>query len=454
MNSKVVLLVSILLIHCALSWGAIHHLRTSDDERNWFLVENFGFSYGGLINITVKNFQATPSETAVELLVVISSTDSSGVADPCSIDTNSQFHVLLDEISSHNKFPFVITRTIAPQSDPATIRQEGLYSIYYRKKQCDVSSAVSLDMDLVLANRGPDGSLDYLSAGDAQLPLIFFIFFGVHGALFVIWTIHILRHRAETKRIHYLMAVLVMLKLLSLFFDALKYHFVQTSGYAIGMTVMYYIFTFLKGLMLFTIIMLIGAGYSLIKPFLSDREKKIFLVVLPLQLLANVAKVIVDETIPGSQSWITWSDVFYLIDIVCCCAIMMPIVWSIRHLREASEADGKAAFNMHKLTLFRQFYIMIITYIYFTRIVVFLMEATLPFRLTWLGQLFQELATFIFFVVTGYLFRPVPENPYLKVDTGDDDDEDIESRGAMPSTEETGTTAIEMQTRAPKEAQD
>lgn len=34
-------------------------------------------------------------------------------------------------------------------------------------------------------------------------------------------------------------------------------------------------------------------------------------------------------------------DVFHLVDIICCCAILFPIVWSIKHLREASQTDGK-----------------------------------------------------------------------------------------------------------------
>ena len=92
-------------------------------------------------------------------------------------------------------------------------------------------------------------------------------------------------------------------------------------------------------------------------------------------------------------------------DIVCCCAILFPIVWSIRHLRQAAGADGKAEHNLMKLTLFRQFYIMVVTYIYFTRIVVFLLAATLPFQLLWLRYLFTELATLAFYVVTGYKFK-------------------------------------------------
>ena len=101
--------------------------------------------------------------------------------------------------------------------------------------------------------------------------------------------------------------------------------------------------------------------------------------------------------------WLTWRDVLHLVDIICCCAILFPIVWSIRHLFGGPRigADGKAENNLMKLTLFRQFYIMVVTYIYFTRIVVFLLAATLPFQLLWLRYLFTELATLAFYVVAG-----------------------------------------------------
>ena len=55
------------------------------------------------------------------------------------------------------------------------------------------------------------------------------------------------------------------------------------------------------------------------------------------QICAEVAIVILDEATPASRNWITWRDILHLVDIVCCCAVLFPIVWSIKHLREASE---------------------------------------------------------------------------------------------------------------------
>lgn len=99
---------------------------------------------------------------------------------------------------------------------------------------------------------------------------------------------------------------------------------------------------------------------------------------------------------------------------------------SIRHLQDASTTDGKAATNLKKLRLFRQFYIMIVCYIYFTRIIVYLLKATVPFQYVWLDEMFKETATYIFYVLTAYKFRPVPSHPYFAVDSDDEQDDEVE----------------------------
>eukprot|EP01090_Pellita_catalonica_P001659 TRINITY_DN1141_c0_g1_i1.p1 TRINITY_DN1141_c0_g1~~TRINITY_DN1141_c0_g1_i1.p1 ORF type:complete len:260 (-),score=27.62 TRINITY_DN1141_c0_g1_i1:145-897(-) len=214
-------------------------------------------------------------------------------------------------------------------------------------------------------------------------------------------------------RIHHLLTLLILLKILALLFKAIEYHYKKSTGHPGGWAIAYYIFTGLKGITMFVVIALIGTGWTFVKPFLSERDKKIFLVVIPLQVISNVALAVIDETAPGSQGWITWKEVFRTVDIICCGAILVPIIWSIKHLRDAAQIDGKAMRNMEKLKLFRQFYLMVVTYIYFTRIIIYLMDATLPFSYSWIGNFFDEAATLAFWCATGYKFRPVINNPHF-----------------------------------------
>ena len=259
---------------------------------------------------------------------------------------------------------------------------------------------------------------------------MYFAFFLLFTVTSFVWCWVLLQPRGgggnavKVHHIHYMMAVLLVLKALTLLFESIRFHYIAiygTSEVAEAWNIVFYIFAFLKGIMLFTVILLIGSGWSLMKGYLHDKEKRIILVVLSLQVIDNIAMIVLEETAPGSQGWLTWRDLLHLVDILCCCAILFPIVWSIRHLRQAAEADGKAQANLHKLQLFRQFYVMVVAYIYFTRIVVFLLAATIPFYLLWLGPMFTELATFRFFVVTGAKFRPAADNPYLAVRSEDEE---------------------------------
>jgi hypothetical protein len=62
---------------------------------------------------------------------------------------------------------------------------------------------------------------------------------------------------------------------------------------------------------------------------------------------------------------------------------------------------------------------MFVLYIYFTRIVVYILRITLPPHLTWVDKLCEEIATLVFFILTGYKFRPGCNNPYFKVEEDD-----------------------------------
>ncbi|XP_028920040.1 protein GPR107 [Ornithorhynchus anatinus] len=305
----------------------------------------------------------------------------------------------------------------------STDDQEGLYSLYFHKcperdkQKSDQRFPFSLDIEITEKN--PDS---YLSAGEIPLPKLYVsmaLFFFLSGT---IW-IHILRQRRnDVFKIHWLMAALPFTKSLSLVFHAIDYHYISSQGFPIeGWAVVYYITHLLKGALLFITIALIGTGWAFIKHILSDKDKKIFMMVIPLQVLANVAYIIIESTEEGTTDYGLWKDSLFLVDLLCCGAILFPVVWSIRHLQEASATDGKAAINLAKLKLFRHYYVLIVCYIYFTRIIAILLKLAVPFQWKWLYQLLDEMATLVFFVLTGYKFRPASDNPYLQLSQEDDD---------------------------------
>ncbi|KAJ7978144.1 Transmembrane receptor [Quillaja saponaria] len=142
--------------------------------------------------------------------------------------------------------------------------------------------------------------------------------------------------------------------------------------------------------------------------------------VIPLQVMENLAYVVIEETGPATKDWMTWNQIFLLIDIMCYCAVFFPIVWSIRSLREASKTDGKAARNLEKLTLFKQFYIVVVGYLYFTRVVVSATGATISYRYEWVMTAAAEGASMIFYVFIFYNFQPIEKNPYLAINEAEE----------------------------------
>ncbi|NXH52167.1 GP107 protein, partial [Rhabdornis inornatus] len=312
-------------------------------------------------------------------------------------------------------------------------KQEGLYSLYFHKcvgKKGPANDQLLFSLDVNITEKNPES---YLSAGEIPLPKLYIsmaIFFFLSGT---VW-IHILRKRRnDVFKIHWLMAALPFTKSLSLVFHAIDYHYISSQGFPIeGWAVVYYITHLLKGALLFITIALIGTGWAFIKHILSDKDKKIFMIVIPLQVLANVAYIIIESTEEGTTEYGLWKEILFLVDLLCCGAILFPVVWSIRHLQEASATDGKgknikAAINLAKLKLFRHYYVMIVCYIYFTRIIAILIKIAVPFQWKWLYQLLDEMATLVFFVLTGYKFRPASDNPYLQLSQDDEDDLEMEA---------------------------
>merc|ERR1719330_658535 len=303
---------------------------------------------------------------------------------------------------------------------------EGLYSMFFHNcfnyLHQRSSDKKAVDFTILIEEKNSDS---YLSAGEMPLPALYqmlSILFFLSGCF---WVFILKKNGTEQVfRIHWIMAALVFLKSLSLFFHGVNYNKIATNGIHVeSWAVLYYITHLLKGGLLFFTIVLIGSGYAFVKHVLSSNEKRVFMIVLPLQVISNVAYIILEESEQGEKNHQAWKELFVLIDLICCGAILLPVVWSIRHLQDASRTDGKAAMSLEKLKLFRHFYIMVVCYVYFTRIIVYLLRITVPFQYEWLDPMFKELSTLVFFVMTGYKFRPASNNPYFAVASEDDMEE-------------------------------
>lgn len=267
---------------------------------------------------------------------------------------------------------------------------------------------------------------NYLSAGVMPLPQMYFVLSVMFFLIGCIWVNFIARQKESALKIHYLMTTLVFAKSFSLLFHGINYHYIALNGQpVVTWAYLYYATRSFKGALFFITLALIGSGWSFVKHILSDKDKKIIIVIVALQIIAHVAEIVLDESTEGEPSNEFWTELCSMVDLFSCVAILYPITWSVRHLEEASRTDGKAAINLKKLELFKKFYIISTIYIYITRIVTFVFLSMLTYKYSWLAELVYEFSTLIYFVITGHYFQPMPTNPYLLLSTDNDLDEDI-----------------------------
>ncbi|XP_003460777.1 protein GPR108 isoform X2 [Cavia porcellus] len=306
--------------------------------------------------------------------------------------------------------------------------EEGQYSLnFHNCYNLMPGQERPFDLTVMIREKNPQG---FLSAAEIPLFKLYLVMSACFLAAGIFWVNMLCRNTYNVFKIHWLMAALAFTKSISLLFHSINYYFINSQGHPIeGLAVMHYITHLLKGALLFITIALIGSGWAFVKYVLSDKEKKIFGIVIPLQVLANVAYIVLESREEGASDYGLWKEILFLVDLTCCGAILFPVVWSIRHLQDASGTDGKAAVNLAKLKLFRHYYVLVICYVYFTRIIAILLRVAVPFQWQWLYQLLVEGSTLAFFVLTGYKFQPAGDNPYLQLPQ--EAEEDIQTEQVM-----------------------
>lgn len=268
--------------------------------------------------------------------------------------------------------------------------------------------------------------MNYLSAGAMPLPQMYFVLSVMFFVIGCIWVNFTSRQAENTLKIHKLMTVLVFAKACSLLFHGINYHYIALDGQpVVTWAYLYYATRSVKGALFFITLTLIGSGWTFVKYILSPRDKQIILVIVALQVIAHIAEIILDESTEGEASIEFWAELCGLVDLFSCIVILLPITWSVRHLEEASRTDGKAAQNLKRMEIFKRFYVISTIYIYVTRIMTFVFLSSLVYKYSWLAELFSEMATLVYLVITGYYFQPMQTNPYLLLSTENDFEEDI-----------------------------
>ncbi|KAJ6248078.1 hypothetical protein M0813_18181 [Anaeramoeba flamelloides] len=394
----------------------INDFEIENDERQIINIENFGFLNGGEFKIEIESLTLTNNQNANEANIgfILESTGeiSEEDEDTCQkfhqIETPT-FHVINQPENGWKNFKIKIP-----------VQKEGFYQLWYLN--ClEVETTTSLVSTITMKNKS-----SYLDAGEIPLPKIYVTFFFFYFVLLVLWISFQRKKNKKVFKIHHLMTALLVSKSLSILCRSIELHMISSTGLPKGANIPYYIFHFFKGVLLFVVILLVGTGWSFIKNTLNERDKKIFIFIIPAQIISNIAIIVLDETLSGTKGYLQWWDILKFFDLVCVCCIIFPIIYTISHLQSTASVDGKMAKNVERLKIFKEFYIVTFVYIYTTRLFVMIIPRFLSFKVLYIDSIFDELVTFFFYLYVGYRFRPIQDNTYMSIynDSFDETDED------------------------------
>lgn len=246
-----------------------HDLHIKHDDRNLFKIETFGFLEGGITDITLTDFSIeglAPSNSSYQIGLLLRRTDSESEAqqdlekavenNECILDPSwrDKEDLFIDLSSPDTWKSTSYVHTIANGA-------AGLYSLEFARCVPTGARHIQFRLQVTFSNPGPN----YLSAGDAPLPSLYFIFFVAFLVATIVWILVVVQapqYQSKVHSIHHMMTVLAVLKTITTLLESIKFHYLSLTGTSDVWAVIYYIFAACKGIMLFIVILLIGTSHT------------------------------------------------------------------------------------------------------------------------------------------------------------------------------------------------
>ncbi|WZZ37646.1 hypothetical protein YC2023_033905 [Brassica napus] len=388
------------LLLATLAVAEIKSITISDDSRPLILLQTFGFTQTGHVTISVSSSSSQDSSRTGFYLVE----QESVLQVDIELQQNSSFCVLDSHYVHHFDQSYQVT-------------SPGLYSLFFAN--CGPGAKVSMKFQTEMYNLDPNGLKSYLPAGSTQLPGLFLVFSLCYLTFLGLWVYLCYKKK---QRIHILIAALLLTKGLSLICAAEVKQYVKTTGIPHGWNIPFYVFQFLGNVLLFMVIVLVGTGWSILKPKLQEKEKKLLMLVIPFEVISTIASVVIGETGPYVQNWSLWTEIFLFAEVSCWVAMRLVIVCWMCSLRKTSRKTVK---NLGTSPFFGKFYSLVFVYLLFTRVAigVFMLNETADYKYQWESNVAGEIASLAFYaLICYYMFMPMEMNVYFDVE---DEDEEL-----------------------------
>ncbi|KAJ6434163.1 hypothetical protein OIU84_017807 [Salix udensis] len=296
------------------------------DSRSLIMFEQFGFTEGGQVSISIKDVSWKSKGRKAELnpssmgFFLARDSSFSAIFMNDSLQSKDESFCVLSSRYVKLLFNFneLISMNTSAYNGSASIDEADEYSLVFGN--CQPEFEVSMDVHTEMYNL-QDGVRNFLPVGQTFLPTFFLSMFIIYTCFFGTWSFVCFKQRPTVDKIHLIMGALLCVKALKMICASEDRIYVSKTGTPHGWDVAFYIFGFFK-------------GHNAVHCDHPDRNC---------------------ETGPATKDWWTWNQIFLLIDVICCCAVFFPLVWSIRNLKEASKIGWKGCSEPAEANPFQEF---------------------------------------------------------------------------------------------------
>eukprot|EP01060_Flectonema_neradi_P007155 TRINITY_DN14982_c0_g1_i1.p1 TRINITY_DN14982_c0_g1~~TRINITY_DN14982_c0_g1_i1.p1 ORF type:complete len:426 (+),score=53.82 TRINITY_DN14982_c0_g1_i1:93-1370(+) len=277
-----------------------------------------------------------------------------------------------------------------------------------------------------------DGKKNYLPKGDMPLPTVYLLFSLVYMVMLGLWFRRLNQYRPYLNKVHYLMGVLVVVKLGTMVTDYMKLSEFEKSGTGSAWDFLYYSFLMLKGVMVFALFLLVGAGWSIFRPILSASDRKVFIVVIPIIVIVNVLNIYIEEFHPDHDQLHMVTTVLQITEFISGVLVLVSVTRNTTGIHHQERHAGKRPSSRRRSL--QIFALVVVAYLYIKTGLLIILRS-LPPHLSFVKPTVTELFVALLFFIVGCTFSPTDKKEFdLSVTNSDDEIEMMVDEPAADSS--------------------
>ncbi|XP_019176469.1 PREDICTED: protein GPR107-like [Ipomoea nil] len=430
---EVIVVCLLLIFHIPLMNGEIQHLDVLSESRNVIMFEDFGFSKGGYISISLSSvFMSSTSTNPVNSSLMGFFYAPSPAFDALE-DALFNNSCILGKpfISPIVTFNELSNFSITSINKTIPITSPDLYYVFFLN--CAPQTSISMQVNLETYNLNPKGKKDFIDEHFIVSPAIGFSLSALYFIFLLLWIYACYKNRPFVHRIHIFMMALLLVKSLELFSRDETQCFVRFTGTPHGWDIIWLALTFIRTLLFDIVFVLMGSGWSLLTPCLPDIQKLVLALSVLMQIVVDICFIVMQGMGPLIENYSYWVVTFYAVDFSCSMWIVFPVSHTIDNLRESSKTEGKEAITSFQLTLFCSIYICLQAYVYMEKLGIFILRIFLSYKFWWVSVILEQAIEGGVYMLAFYTFRPNEKNDYFVLEERQGEEE-LVTVSSMPTS--------------------